>query len=142
MPAEQENCTELAGAAVCRWVRWQHCTCTSTCTCRYRLAGWGGPDKVEVCDVILTMDQDNTTHRSLQPGQIGSDSSNETPAGGFQLGSHRFTLLLYFCVRVFYSLSVNVTFNITDGAASTVAARQKSSYSLGTPDKEYLLAVF
>ena len=54
----------------------------------------------------------------------------EKDIGTFKKGSHSLTMWTYFVLRTLMNVFVNVVFNISDGAASTITIRERSNYAV------------
>ena len=83
-----------------------NCTDLNTQTCTYFVQEAGEKEYV-ICDVKF-----------------------EYENGIFEQGSHSLTLWTYFTIRTLVNVFLNVLFNISDGAASTITIKENSSYAI------------
>ena len=58
------------------------------------------------------------------------DAEFENENGSFVAGSHSLTLWTYFTLKTLTKVFINVMYNITDGAASTITIREHASYAM------------
>ena len=57
------------------------------------------------------------------------DAKFQGEVGSFETGSHTLTLWVYFALKTMTKILINVMFNITDGAASTIAIKENFDYA-------------